>query len=208
MLPSRGFGKTSWKAVNRIRSDMATKLKRFYGYVSGELPLWFIGLLTNWMPDRPTTCRLRGLLGKLFFKKCGRNLQYGTHVRFTHPEGMEIGNDVYIAGGCWLSGGGGLVLEDEVVIGPYTIIATADHRLEHGSIRFGGAVRAAVRIGKGSWLAAHVVVTAGVTIGRGNIVGANAVVTKDTTDNVLVGGVPAKVIRELEDDSDGDKVEA
>ena len=175
------------------------KLKRIYEYISKELPLWFIGLLTNWMPEIPFVCRLRGLLSTPFFKKCGRNFQYGSHVRFISPHGIEIGEHVYIAGGTWLGGGGGLFLEDQVLIGPYTIVATAVHKFKNNSARFGGAMRAPVRIGKGSWLAAHVVINPGVKIGRGNLIGANAVVTKNTPDNVFVAGVPAKVISERKD---------
>jgi acetyltransferase-like isoleucine patch superfamily enzyme len=151
------------------------------------------------MPEIAFTCRLRGLLSVPFFKKCGRNFQYGSRVRFLSPYGIEIGDDVYVASGCWLGGGGGLLLDDEVVIGPYSVIATGSHKFKDNSVRFGGATYAEVRIGKGTWLAAHVVVTSGVKIGRGNLVGANAAVTKDTPDNVFVAGVPAKVIRERKD---------
>ncbi len=175
------------------------RLKRVWQYVSRELPLWFIGLLTNWMPDLPFTCRLRGFLSSPFFKKCGRNFQYGARVRFLAPHGIEIGDDVYIAAGCWLGGGGGLVLEGEILLGPYTIIVTGVHRFKNNSARFAGATRAPIRIGKGSWLAAHVVVNPGVTIGRGNLIGANAVVTADTPDNVFAAGVPAKVVGERKD---------
>ena len=180
------------------------KLKRIYQYVSRELPLWFIGLLTNWMPDTPLTCFLRGFFSRLFFKKCGRNFQYGARVRFLAPHGIEIGDNVYIAAGCWLGGSGQLVVEDEVVIGPYTIIATAIHKFKNGSVRFGGSVRAPVKIGRGTWIASHVVVTSGATIGEGNLVCAGAVVTKSMPDNVMVGGVPAGIIKERKDDDKSD----
>lgn len=175
------------------------KFKRICQYVTKELPLWFIGLLTNWLPENPLTCRLRGFLSSPFFKKCGKNFQYGARVRFLAPYEIEIGNHVYIAAGCWLGGAGKLVLQDEVIIGPYTIIATAVHKFKDNSARFAGAKRAPVQIGKGSWLAAHVVVNPGVTIGRGNLIGANAVVTKDTPENVFVAGVPARVISQRKD---------
>jgi acetyltransferase-like isoleucine patch superfamily enzyme len=39
----------------------------------------------------------------------------------------------------------------------------------------------------------------GVTIGDGAIVGANAVVTKDVPQNTIVAGIPAKIIRKIEE---------
>ena len=53
--------------------------------------------------------------------------------------------------------------------------------------------------GRGTWLATHAVVAAGVTVGKGNLIAANAVVTRDTPENVVVGGIPAKVLRPRED---------
>ena len=49
-------------------------------------------------------------------------------------------------------------------------------------------------IGRGTWIASHVVITPGTTIGKGNMICAGAVVVKNTPDDVMVGGVPAKVI--------------
>lgn len=176
------------------------KLKRFCQYISRELPLGFIGILTNWMPDGPISCCLRGWLSKPFFKKCGKNFQYGTHVHFVWPHAIEIGDNVYLAAGCWIIGGAGVTIEEEVIFGPYAIIAAGTHKFKHGSARFGGAKRSPVKIGRGSWVAAHAVITPGVTIGAGNLIAANAVVTKDTPDNVVAGGVPAKVIKARQDD--------
>ena len=50
---------------------------------------------------------------------------------------------------------------------------------------------------KGCWIGIGVVINPGITIGNNSIVGANSVVTKDVPDNVIVGGVPAKHIRDL-----------
>jgi len=47
------------------------------------------------------------------------------------------------------------------------------------------------------WIGANATVTSGVTIGKGSIVAAGAVVTKDVPKYSIVGGIPAKVIREL-----------
>lgn len=47
------------------------------------------------------------------------------------------------------------------------------------------------------WIGAHSVILGGVTVGTGAVVAAGAVVTKDVKPNTLVGGVPAKKIKEL-----------
>lgn len=51
------------------------------------------------------------------------------------------------------------------------------------------------------WIGDNVTILPGVTIGNNVVVAAGAVVTKDIPDNTLVGGVPAKKIRDLEDDT-------
>lgn len=167
------------------------KLILFFRYDFG---LWLIGLLTDWLPEISATCKLRGFLCHPFLKHCGKNFQYGRGVRFLNSGGIEIGNDVYIAAGCWLSGGAPLIVEDEVIFGPYCIIVTANHTFDKTSYRWGRFDRKPVKIKKGAWISAHVVITPGVTIGERALVAANAVVTKDTENDVIIGGVPAKAI--------------
>ncbi|WP_281250869.1 acyltransferase [Sinomonas mesophila] len=60
-----------------------------------------------------------------------------------------------------------------------------------------------VRIGKGAWLGAGVVVQPGVSIGEGCVVAAGAVVTKDLDPNGLYAGVPAKLVRSLAGEPEG-----
>ena len=60
--------------------------------------------------------------------------------------------------------------------------------------------REPVTIGHDVWIGASSIVTNGVTIGDGAIIAANAVVTKDIPPFAVVGGVPAKVIRNRFDD--------
>jgi acetyltransferase-like isoleucine patch superfamily enzyme len=54
-------------------------------------------------------------------------------------------------------------------------------------------------IGKNVWIGANATVLPGVTIGDGAIIAAGAVVTKEVPANVIVGGVPAKIIKIIED---------
>jgi acetyltransferase-like isoleucine patch superfamily enzyme len=57
-----------------------------------------------------------------------------------------------------------------------------------------------VRIGRNCWIGSRAFVLKGVTIGDNSIVAAAAIVTKPVPPNVLVGGAPARILRELPDD--------
>jgi acetyltransferase-like isoleucine patch superfamily enzyme len=57
---------------------------------------------------------------------------------------------------------------------------------------------ASIKIGRNCWLGNGVVITAGVELGDNVVVGANAVVTKSFPSNVIIAGVPAKVIKQIE----------
>lgn len=164
-----------------------------------NLPMWFIMLITSWLPDNKFAFRLRGYLASFFIKKCGRNFQIGKDVTLLNPFNLEIGNDVYIAKGCWFNALGGLKIEDEVLCAPYVVISTMQHVYKNSSFRFAGSISGSVKIGSGSWIASHSSIKCGVSIGKGSLVAANASVVKDVEEGSIVGGVPAKFIKKVEE---------
>ncbi len=160
------------------------------------LPLWFILLSTNWMPDNRITIRIRGFMASFFIKKCGKNFALGRDVTLLNTYNLLVGDNVYIAKGCWLNAMGSIIIEDEVVFAPYVVISSLQHVFKDNSVRFGGSITSPVLIGKGTWLAAHSAVKCGVSIGSGNLIAANSFVVSDTKDNKILGGVPAKEIKD------------
>jgi len=160
-------------------------------------PLHFILLLTNWLPDNVFFMRLRGKLVRPFLKKCGKRIGLGRNITLNESWRMEFGNDVYIALGCWLNGE--IVIEDEVMLGPYCILSPTDHTRENGSFRFGSPTEGRICLRKGSWVGTHSTIVSGGILGQGSVLGANSVLNFETDDHSLYAGTPARILKRLTD---------
>lgn len=90
----------------------------------------------------------------------------------------------------------------DVMIGPNTLITTVNHPLNPVGRRKHLGIAKPVKIGNDVWLGGNVTILPGVTIGNNVVVAAGAIVTKDVADNSLVGGVPAKLIKNIPNDVD------
>jgi acetyltransferase-like isoleucine patch superfamily enzyme len=163
-------------------------------FLALELPIHVACRLIDLLPNLYQTTQLRGLVMRPLFGKCGRRLRVASGVIILKPSRLDIGDDVYIAHNAWINAAGGMQIGTKSVIGPMCVLVTSRHVFEGGEATNKGAYRP-VALGRGTWLASHVVVTDGVTIGNGALVGAGSVVTKDVPDGAFVGGVPAKPIR-------------
>ncbi|WP_314325416.1 acyltransferase [Paenarthrobacter ilicis] len=84
-----------------------------------------------------------------------------------------------------------------VLIGPFVRLISDTHEMGTTEQRAGKGAVAAITVEDGVWIGASVTVIGPVTIGAGSMVAAGALVVNDVPPNTLVGGVPAKVLREL-----------
>lgn len=90
-----------------------------------------------------------------------------------------------------------VTIGDYCMIGPNTLIATVGHPLTPEGRRAKMAYSKPVVIGDDVWIGGNCTILPGVTIGNNVVIAAGAVVTTDAPDNCIVGGVPAKKIKDI-----------
>lgn len=166
-------------------------LKYIVNFLLRDIPIHIINLLTALLPNHTLTNRIRGALLRPFFGKCGKRLQIGKGVIINNPKELSLGNDCYISHYCYIQAKGSVNLDDNVIIGPMSIIASSKHLKQNGVVSNVGESKP-ISIGKGTWCGGNVVISSGVAIGHGCVIGAGAVVTKDIESNMMAVGVPAR----------------
>lgn len=113
---------------------------------------------------------------------------FGKNIRF--------GKEVFINSGCHFQDQGGIEIGDGTMIGHNVVLATINHDLNPANNRKNHY--APVKIGNHVWIGSNATILPGVTIGDWAVVAAGAVVTKDVPELTVVGGVPAKVLKRLQ----------
>ncbi len=108
---------------------------------------------------------------------------------------IHIGKNVFINSGCHFQDQGGIYIGDGCLIGHCVVMATLNH--DHDPAKRQNLHHKPIRIGNGVWIGANVVITAGVTIEDNAIIAAGAVVTKDVPANMIVAGIPARIIKHI-----------
>ncbi len=132
-------------------------------------------------------------------------LAVGANVRVTSSARFYVGGPFSIGDNCWIgedvlvTGGSATIdIGRNCDIGPRVTIVSGTHHLWETPERAAGAgFSLPIRLGDGVWIGAGATVLAGVTIGNGAMVAAGAVVAHDVEGQVVVAGVPARVVKRL-----------
>jgi len=142
---------------------------------------------------------LTGCLGEYYKSKlglCGEDVVFYPGVSIIYPETVRIGSHTHLGEQCHLRGGGQIKIGDWCQIANNVIIATAGHRLD-GKPYYGNVFYKDITIGNNVWIGSGAIILPGVIIGDNSVIAAGAVVSESVEANMVVGGIPAKVIRSL-----------
>ncbi len=124
------------------------------------------------------------------------NVAVFTPLYINYGKNLTIGKNVFINFDCTFLTLGGITIEDDVLIGPKVSLITENHPLKPQHRK--GLIGKSIHIKKNAWIGAGATILPGVTIGENAVVAAGALVSKDVPDNVVVGGIPAKIIKTIE----------
>jgi acetyltransferase-like isoleucine patch superfamily enzyme len=111
---------------------------------------------------------------------------------------LRIGNRCVIGRGSHIVAHRSIQIDDDVFTGPYVYITDQNHSYADVEVPVGRQwpVNSSVRIGSGTWLGTGAVILPGAAIGRNVVVAAGAVVRGTVPDYAVVGGVPARLLKE------------
>jgi maltose O-acetyltransferase len=131
-------------------------------------------------------------------KRVGEGCFYLDHIVWLNGDRIEMGDHVAFNYGCYVNGYGGLLISDGAEFGPYTMIHTANHRMddpERPVTQQGWDVVRPVEVGANCWIGMGTCILPSVRIGDGCVVGAGSVVVKDLEPYSVAVGNPARVIK-------------
>jgi len=111
--------------------------------------------------------------------------------------GLRVGNNSNIGRYSYIGCSGRISIGNNVLMGPRVGLFAEDHNFERVDtpIRDQGVVREPIVIEDDCWIGSGSIITGGVRIGQGAIIAAGSVVTRNVPPYKVVGGVPARVIR-------------
>jgi maltose O-acetyltransferase len=173
------------------------KLNNIYLSFRYRLPLHFVLLFTNWLPDNVVFMKFRGWLASWFFKDCGKKLVLGRNLVFYNPDKISIGLNNYIAYGNVFIANIGINIKDNNLFGPSSVFVDGNHVFDGETFSNELGENAPIIIGSNCWIGAQTTILAGVNIADKVLVAAGSVLGVSPETETIYGGVPAKKIKDI-----------
>ncbi len=136
---------------------------------------------------------LKELLGST-----GENVYMEPNIRFDYGYNTHVGESFFANFDCTILDVCEVRFGDNCMLGPGVQIYTATHPLDPTERNSGKEYAKPITFGNNVWIGGSAVITPGVTVGDNVVIAAGSVVTKDVPDNVVVGGNPARIIKNID----------
>lgn len=152
-------------------------------------------VIRNW--DSVYALTLRYMLLKTLAKNCGDNVSVHSHVYILKIENLIIGDNVSIHPFCYIDAGGGIEIKNDVSIAHGVTIMSSTHNYADLDmpIKDQGMSYRSTIINENVWVGAKATILLGTNIPKGVIVGANSLVNKQINEDDIVGGIPARRLK-------------
>lgn len=149
------------------------------------------------MNNSSDPAEIRKILGQITHSAIDESTAVFTPLYINYGRHTKIGKNVFINFDCVFLDLGGITIEDDVLIAPKVSLISEGHPVSpegRHSLMVGH-----IHIKRNAWIGANATILPGVTVGENAIVAAGAVVSKDVPDNAIVGGIPARVIKTIDE---------
>lgn len=113
--------------------------------------------------------------------------------------GLTIGDNSAFGRFTEFGAAGGIIIGQNVIAGSYVSFHSENHNFSDTSklIREQGVTSKGIQIGNNVWIGAKVTFLDGSKVGNNTVVAAGAVVSGEFPDNVVIGGIPARIIKNI-----------
>lgn len=140
----------------------------------------------------------RYALLKSLAKRCGDNVSVFPDVHFRNVGQLEIGDNVSFQPMVYIEAYGGVKIGSDVSLAEGASMFSVTHTFADPDtpIRDQPLEPLPIEIGDNVWIGSKATILGGVTVARGSVVAAGAVVNRSFPENTVLGGVPAKVLKE------------
>lgn len=134
---------------------------------------------------------------KSLFGSTGQNIYIEPSFRCDYGHNIHVGDNFYANFDCVILDVAEVRFGTHCLLAPQVGIYTATHPLAPAERNSGLELAKPITIGDNCWIGGHATINPGVHLGDNVVVASGAVVTKSFGDNVVIGGNPASVIKQI-----------
>jgi acetyltransferase-like isoleucine patch superfamily enzyme len=179
-----------------MRSESLSAVVKSYGFWPWRLSGYLLAKFSSFRVMRAAQAAIRWNRWHSLLADLGGDSVIYPSVVIHSPGTVRVGRNVAIAEFVHMWGGGGISIGDNVMIASGLTLTSQTHG--PGLTARRSNIEAPIVICDNVWIGAGAIVLPGVRIGEGSVIAAGAVVTRDVPPLVIVGGVPAVKLRDVQ----------